>query len=422
MAGTPDRALLLPVNRLFGTGTVAGLSEDELLERFLTAHDEVAFEALLARHGPVVLQVCRRLLDDPHDVDDAFQATFLILVKKARVIQNRALLGNWLYGVAYRVASRARAKAARARSLAMTDRHEPAVETANNLEWTELRPLIDLELHRLPARYRAPIVLCHLEGMTHEQAASCLRCPVGTVRSRLARGRERMRRRLVRQGITLSGAIIGTALSAEHASATVSEALCHSTAKVATSFAEGKPNALTAAITHLMTGDPEPMFLANLRLFLATVIVLGGIAAGAAGLAYWLTPDPRAKAATQSRQEEKPAPPVKRDSLIGRKLKERLELAKRIYQNRTTLYTHGELAYNALEPALRRLLEAELELCETKGDRVAVLEKHLKIYVTLESTALKRVEARQVSQLEIDEIKFDRLGLEVMLEREQSRE
>jgi RNA polymerase sigma factor (sigma-70 family) len=189
------------LNRLFHRGTVAGLSEGGLLDRFVTEADESAFAALVSRHGPMVLGVCRRALRDKHDVEDAFQATFLVLVRRARSIRDGELVGHWLHGVAHRVAVRARANAARRyvheRPGAEVDRAEESTPPTD-----DLAAILDEELARLPESLQAPLVLCYHEGLTHDEAAQRLGWPVGTVRSRMARARGVMQRRLTRRGIT----------------------------------------------------------------------------------------------------------------------------------------------------------------------------------------------------------------------------
>ena len=170
------------------------LADRHLLERFVTARDETAFAALVRRHGPMVLGVCRRLLHDAHEAEDAFQATFLVLVHKARSIGRPESLGPWLHGVAYRTAARARQAArrrAREREAAAMPNRDPAVEAM----WGELRVLLDEELGRLAQKYRAPLVLFYLDGKTTEEVARQLGCPRGTVLSRLARGRDQPRHR-----------------------------------------------------------------------------------------------------------------------------------------------------------------------------------------------------------------------------------
>ncbi len=193
--------ILGPIQRAFGRGTVSGLSEGQLLSQFVGERDEVAFEAIVSRHGPMVLGVCRRLLNDPHDVEDAFQATFLVLVRRAGELRDRELLASWLYGVALRVATRCRRDRSRRRAREGGGaRVEVAVQDSDDSGLGELRSVIDAEVARLPERFQAPIVLCYFEGMTHDQAAERLGCPVGTVRSRMHKGRELLRSRLARRG------------------------------------------------------------------------------------------------------------------------------------------------------------------------------------------------------------------------------
>jgi RNA polymerase sigma factor (sigma-70 family) len=181
-----------------------------LLGRFLRLRDESAFAALVRRHGPTVLGVCRRVLRHVQDAEDPFQATFLTLARKADSIGQRASLGSWLFKVAYRIAFRARRRrAARggrevplAEGLAL---REAGPGPAEALAWREIRPLLDAEIRRLPEKYQAAFVLCCLEGKTNDQAAEQLGCPKGTVLSRLARARERLRRRLAGSRIALGG-------------------------------------------------------------------------------------------------------------------------------------------------------------------------------------------------------------------------
>ena len=196
LRGGSGGALFCQLERLFGQGTAIGLTEGELLERFVNRRDEAAFEALVARHGPMVLGVCRHLLRDPNDVDDAFQATFLVLVKKAKTVRRCELLGNWLYGVAFRVASQARSLASRrtARVVSGEDAVEnltaAACRDGGGMDTTaqiDESPWLHLELSHLPDKYRTPIVLCYFEGLTHDEAASRLGWPLGTVKGRLAR-------------------------------------------------------------------------------------------------------------------------------------------------------------------------------------------------------------------------------------------
>jgi polysaccharide biosynthesis/export protein len=167
---------------LFDTGVVDDLPDRQLLEQFTASddRDELLFDALVERHGPMVLRVCCRLLDDTNDAEDAFQATFLVLLRHARSIRHMSSLAAWLYGVALRVASWARVDSARRRRI---ERHVIRQATERNAEpdRQDLRAMIDFELARLPEKYREPIVLCYLEELTHEGAAERLGWPVGTV-------------------------------------------------------------------------------------------------------------------------------------------------------------------------------------------------------------------------------------------------
>ncbi len=188
------------VEGLFGRGSIAGLPEAQILERFALDRDGAAFESLIARHGATVLGVCRRFLRDPNDVEDAFQATFVILARKASGLRDRAALGPWLHGVAARVASRARADAVRRRRREATDERAVALAPAPAPGRPDLGWVLDEEILRLPAKLRLPVVLCLIEGQTYDEAASQLHWTAATVRGRLAEARVRLRARLLRRG------------------------------------------------------------------------------------------------------------------------------------------------------------------------------------------------------------------------------
>ncbi|WP_165230317.1 sigma-70 family RNA polymerase sigma factor [Aquisphaera insulae] len=210
MAGLERSELLTQIHRLYRDGTSAFESDGQLLDRYLTMGDESAFETIVDRHGPLVLSLCRRFLRDRCDVEDAFQATFLILARKASSIRNRPALSSWLYGVACKVAIRARGEMFRRREREATGLDVDPVASSRP-DADDLGPAIDEELSRLPEKFRAPIVLCYLKEQTHDQAAAELRWPVGTVRSRLARGRSLLRDRLIRRGCSPVASLIGLA-------------------------------------------------------------------------------------------------------------------------------------------------------------------------------------------------------------------
>jgi RNA polymerase sigma factor (sigma-70 family) len=200
------------LERLWAAGTLTGLSDAQLLRRFVDARGqdatgEAAFRELVNRHAAMVLGVCRQILRRGHDVDDAFQATFLVLVRKAPSIHVGDSIAPWLCSVAYRTAHRARADAAQYRSAGDVTLVEFAGPSPDNAFQFDLRPLLHEELNRLPDKFRDPIVLCHLEGKSHEEAARLLHWPVGTVSSRLSRGRQILRSRLEPRGVTAPLAI-----------------------------------------------------------------------------------------------------------------------------------------------------------------------------------------------------------------------
>jgi RNA polymerase sigma factor (sigma-70 family) len=274
--------ILGQLDRVFNQGTVAGLDDDKLLNRFVVERDEVAFAALVARHGRMVLGVCRRILHDEHDVEDAFQATFLVLVSRAKAIRNGGLLGHWIFGVAHRVAVRARANAARryVHEQTLTAAQSGVESPSREGERSELRGVLDEELARLPELLRVPLVLCYLEGLTHEEAAERLRWPVGTVRSRLARGRDKLRSRLTRRGLTADDAT----LTATVASQPVSSLLLDATVRVSLEFTTRQATATalaSAAATALAKGVLRAMMISKLKflgaLTLACVCAWGGL-------------------------------------------------------------------------------------------------------------------------------------------------
>jgi RNA polymerase sigma factor (sigma-70 family) len=215
---------------------VLELSDQQLLQRFRDQQDPAAFQALLRRHGPMVLEVCRGVLGNEADVEDAFQATFLILLRNAGSIRKREALASWLHGVAYRTALKARAQSA------MRHKHEARMPErqasgADDLTWPEVRHVLHEELHGLPNRYRAPLVLCYLEGATQEAAAVQLGLAKSTLRERLERGRALLRARLLRRGLGPTALLVVSAWPAANAPASVPLALIQSTVKAATLLA-----------------------------------------------------------------------------------------------------------------------------------------------------------------------------------------
>jgi serpin B len=249
-----------------------GPSDGQLLERFADHRDEAAFEALLLRHGPMVWNVCNRVLGNASDADDAFQATFLVLLRKARSIARRDSVGSWLHGVAYRVALDARARAVRRRTHEREGATMPTEEHRADATWTEVRRVLDEELRRLPEKYRAPLVLCYLEGKTNDEAAEQLGCSRGTIAGRLSRARDLLRGRLTRRGVTLTSTALGAILTENAASALVPAALLHATEKA---MATG---GVSASAVALAEGVIRTMFVTKLKVLglIAVLLLLSG--------------------------------------------------------------------------------------------------------------------------------------------------
>jgi RNA polymerase sigma factor (sigma-70 family) len=303
MASGQLQAVLRQLRKLEAKNSARKLSDRELLLRYVTRRDEGAFEALLARHGRMVLEVCRRVLPDASAAEDAFQATFLVLVRKAASIRKAELLGNWLYGVAYRTASRLKVEAAKRRA---RESAAPAREPADPLaEMTvrELFSVLDEELNRLPSRYRAPLVSCYLESRRRDEAARQLGYSLATLERRLERGRELLRARLVRRGLTLSATLLATALTGEAHGVPASLAL--STVSAAKAIAAGGAAAsiVSAKVVALSEGVVKTMFATKLKIVTA---VLLAIAAAGIGFSAATQNPPEAKPKRAEPQNDKP--------------------------------------------------------------------------------------------------------------------
>jgi RNA polymerase sigma factor (sigma-70 family) len=270
-------------------GCTATQDDGQLLARFAADRDEAAFTALVKRHGPLVLAACRRLLRDWHAAQDAFQATFLVLARKAEAVAQPELLSRWLHGVACRTALRARADAARRWERERRAAPAGAVAPDEGLVWRELRPVLDEEIARLPRRQGAAVVLCYLEGRTNAEAARRLGCSRGTVATLLARARARLRRRLAGRGLSVPAALVATALLGSARGAGVPVTLTDSTVKVAAAFAAGGTGAagsVSARAASLAEGVTQTMMVKKLKVIAATLLLAGLVAGGAGVLAY----------------------------------------------------------------------------------------------------------------------------------------
>jgi RNA polymerase sigma factor (sigma-70 family) len=286
------RAVISELRRLIGRKNGCTLTDTQLLDAFVKGRDEASFEVLVWRHGTMVLSLCQRILRDSHEAEDAFQAAFLVFARKAGSIGKRESIGSWLYKVAYRIALRLRARTRKnPKSLLDLEGCPPddhaAPASTDDLVWRDLRPVLDEEIERLPDKYRAPFVLCHLEGHTNEEAAEQLGCPKGTILSRLSRGRERLRSRLARRGVALTGAWLATVLP-QKAAAAAPAALVDSTVKAALPFAAGNAAAglVSTPVAALTEGVLRTMFLTRLKIAAAALVALAGVGIGTGWLAH----------------------------------------------------------------------------------------------------------------------------------------
>jgi RND family efflux transporter MFP subunit len=289
-----------------------GVPDAELLARWAAHRDEVAFELLVRRHAPAVLAACRRLLADANDADDAFQATFLVLARKAGSVARSEVLAGWLHRVAYRAALRVQAERSRRLTRQEADAVARVPAAAPPPDHTELLRVLDEEVERLPARHRAVFVLCCLEGKTGEEAALLLGCPPGTVSSRLTRARERLRNRLTRRGFA-PGVLLLIASASDTLAAAVPEALVESVLGAAPMFAGSVPlpGQLPTRSTAVAEGVVRAMFLNKLKL-VSAFFAIGLLAAGAVLAGAGTDPDKNPARAVPNGGDEKRPPDEKR--------------------------------------------------------------------------------------------------------------
>jgi RNA polymerase sigma factor (sigma-70 family) len=322
----------------------AGLTDRQLLKDYINRREEAAMAALVRRHGPMVWGVCRRVLGNYHDAEDAFQATFLVLVRKAASIASPQLLANWLYGVAHQTALKARATTAkrRARERQVTQMPEPAV-TEQDL-WNDLQPLLDQELSRLPDKYRVAIVLCQLEGRTRKEAARHLGVPEGTLAARLARGRVMLAKRLARHGLAVSGGSLAAVLAQNAASASPPISVVVSTIKAAGLFAAGQAaaaGALSAKVAALTEGVLKTMFMTKLKIATLVLLTLALLGSGIGMLTLPAVAEQEGakKGATEPPVQEAKAPKIERPKKLARILDPSPELRREL--SAFDAYRHG---------------------------------------------------------------------------------
>jgi RNA polymerase sigma factor (sigma-70 family) len=435
-------SLAQDLEAVFNVGTFATLSDGLLLERFLEGHEcssERAFETLVTRHGPMVYRLCRQILGDEHEAHDAFQAVFLILARRAGSVRRRESLGSWLHGVAMRVAARAR------RGLTRRRRRElHPEEPFEQLEAPELGPgvvaadtaaIIHREVARLPEKYRAPIVLCYLEGLTHDEAAIRLNWPVGTVRSRLARARDRLRQQLGRRGLSRSAALgamvgfLGVEVGSSRAGAIFSSSrfgipreLIVATIRAASQTIGGKPVAVGLISVATMTLSKEisrTMVLERVVTLALAILPMGILTlTGGTMLGKPTAPGPRAKPPASSRTQDgqkariptaQPARPADPLAL------ELLKASRERYESQRLYFEAGRITIDRFVTASTRLMEVERLVATTDEERVSAMERHVDRLKLLEASERKRLEEGTATTADVSEAVQDRLEAEFLL-------
>ncbi len=314
MAINPASKILQHLHRTAFLGDGSGLSDGQLLERYLRHREDAAFAALVRRHGPMVRGVCRRVLGNDHDAEDAFQASFLVLVRKATAIVPRERVANFLYGVAHTTALRARGLIARRRAREKQVAEMPEPEARQPDDWNELRSVLDVELSRLPDKYRIPIVLCDLEDRPIKEAARHLGWPQGTLAGRLARARVMLAKRIARHGLMVSGGSLAALLSQQARSAGVPARLISGTIEAARLFAaeQAATGAIAAPVVALTEGVLRTMLVIKLKTAMAVLTAallvlsaLGGVYQTVAGGAPPAEKQPAARPAAAEVPKEK---------------------------------------------------------------------------------------------------------------------
>jgi RNA polymerase sigma factor (sigma-70 family) len=394
------------------------VSDGELIERFRARRDEIgerAFEALVARHGSMVMGVCRSVLEDPGDAHDAFQATFLVLARRAGSIRNRESVGSWLYGVAVRVARRGRVEVIRRqvgarRALEVVRAGAAvAVESAEGVvERDDRSVVVHQELARLSERDRAAVVLCYLEGLTHDEAAARLGWPVGTVRSRLARARERLRGRLERRGVTGAGLVVGgdragSGVGGRGGGGAVPVSVVKALTCAVVPFVDGPPLAaglLSANAVGLAQGVLRGMMVMKLLGVGCAILVLGVSVEGGRVLLVRGAGVQEGKAATaapaqkaENRQDvvnpSKENVHSSEDTLI----RAIVEAARARLETQRAYYEEGRITVDRFIDASEQLELAELRGAGTALERAAIRKQHF--------DRLKAIEARESGELQV---------------------
>ena len=398
-----------------------GAGDAELLERYVHCRDETAFELLMWRHGALVFNVCRRILPCEQDAEDAFQATFLAFVRKAGSISRRASVAGWLYKVAYRIALAAKERARKQAEREKPSGQDRAVQTIADPLCGEVRSILDEEVNRLPERLRLPIVLCYLEGKTNEEAARQLGCPPGTIFSRLARGREKLRKRLVRRGVSSTLAVL-TAVLTEHATGAVPAAkLMNAIVQTALAYAAGPSAAgISPQVTALAEGVLRTMFIAKVKMTALLVLVVGLFAAGGMLTRHALIAAPQSEEAKlkppvaeapRDKEDKKPVVSVIRPTPGGL-------LRTSIYEGHVR--ASAQQVYPTVSGYLKRVV-VDIGDRVKKGDILAAIDAPLLEVEVEQAKAALELEKIQVMKAEM-EVRTAEADLEAIKDRVKAAE
>jgi RNA polymerase sigma factor (sigma-70 family) len=401
-----------------GDLTVGG--DGPLVDRFKNSREQAAFAAIVRRHGRLVWSVCLRVLQHRHDAEDAFQATFLVLARRAHAIRKPDSLASWLHGVAYRLASKMKSDSSKRRQ---RDLQAPLPSQTEPVDLCrrELEAALDEELQALPDQQRQPVLLCYLEGLTQEQAATHLGWPRGTLKRRLESGRDTLRDRLTRRGLILAATAVATLSGKDLVAAAMPNALRANMAKAAVLFAEKSEIPVTLMKGHvvgLAEGVLRAMIVAKLRLVVAgfaiCALLMGGVIALGPGMSSeQVVPKPRSaapdpfKAAPRQQAEEKKEPTERDKALV--------KAAQEQYEGRWEEFITGKTTFDFLAPWSGNWLKAELKLCHTKAEKIAAFERHFQRTEKAEKINKARLDEDVIPRTQYHQALYLRLEAEIWL-------
>jgi RNA polymerase sigma factor (sigma-70 family) len=316
MLSSQANLVLRLIRKVVATETTQKLPDWELVQRFAARADETAFAVLVRRHGPMVLHLCRRILGNEEDAEDAFQATFLVLCRKAASLRPQESLGGWLHSVAYRMAQKARVAAARRRKHEGRATERQFTDPFAEITLREAHETLDRELARMPDKFRLPLVLCYLEGLTRDEAAQQLGWPPNTLKSRLEQARELLGKRLASRGLAFSGALVASLFYEGTASAAVPSVLLNSTVKAATAVALGgaATSVVSAQVAALTEGVLKTMFTCKLKIATAALVVVAGLLV--AGMGALVLPALAQKPAEKKQVKEPDKVPAEKQDAV----------------------------------------------------------------------------------------------------------